>query len=92
MSNIYKLPKKYKAHASAIKFLKSVDPEAITQIVIWENPGISKKLAEALAYACIYNTHLELCFEEYNTESMKLSQHKHKSGFLVYTNEKKTLH
>ena len=62
MAIIYKFSyknKKYSEH-----FLKSIDPNKIGDFIQVQNPGMSIRAADAMALAVIYNTYLQLVFDE----------------------------
>ena len=62
MAVIFKFPGKRKQYSE--HFLKSIDPNKIGDFIQVQNPGMSIRAADAMALAVIYNTYLQLVFDE----------------------------
>tara|TARA_B100000959_G_C14800543_1_gene549524 strand:- start:534 stop:800 length:267 start_codon:yes stop_codon:yes gene_type:complete len=88
MKNILKFPKKKRLFSN--KFLDEVSPNAIGDYIKEQNPHLSIKAADAMALAIIYNTHLQLVFEEEGNQIDPSMEELDK--YMWGTNDKGTLH
>ena len=63
MAVIFKFPNR-KVRQYSDQFLKRINPTKIGDFIQAENPGMSLRAADAMALAVIYNTYLQLVFDE----------------------------
>ena len=95
MVKIIKFPYR-RRHEYSDHFIKNVDPTAIGNFIKAETPTLSLRAADAMALAIIYNTYLQLVFDEEGSnvpmELMQKFEDNDKQTFCWHTNDKKTLH
>ena len=93
MALIFKFPTNKKLYSD--KFIKDIKPNAISDFIRTQHPGLSVRAADAMALAIIYSTYLQLVFEEEGQEvpvDVIRKFEENDQDTFIWSHGKKTLH